>query len=274
MTSIDWAAWAPMIGLLAAASLLSGFLAGLLGIGGGAVTVPVLFQTLTLMNVEPDIRMQIAVGTSLAMIIPTSLRSLQSHLKHGVVDRKLLRQWVIAVPLGAVAGGAVATMLPSRALEFIFAVVALTLGSRMLIGRLPFVLGTDLPGLGGRSLAGVLIGAISAIMGIGGGVLNNTFMTLYSRPMHQAIATSSGVGVLIAIPGVVPYIVGGWGTPGVLPFSLGFVSLIALVVLVPLSLLTVSHGARVAHRLTKRQLEIGFGLFLLTVAIRFAISAF
>ena len=109
-------------------------------------------------------------------------------------------------------------------------------------------------------------------MGIGGGVLNNTFMTLYNRPMHQAIATSAGVGVLIAIPGIVPYVVGGWGEPGLLPFSLGFVSLAALALLVPLSLLTVPAGAALAHRLTRRQLEIGFGLFLLTVATRFLIG--
>lgn len=268
--SIDVAAWAPVLAALLAASLVSGFLAGLFGIGGGAVTVPVLFQTLTFLDVDPAIRMQIAVGTSLAMIVPTSIRSMRVHLARGAVDMALLREWLVAVPVGAVAGGWLATRLPSAAMEGVFAAVGLILGTRLLIGRMPFMLGVDLPGLFGRSVAGVAIGMISAIMGIGGGVLNNTFMTLYGRSMHQAIATSAGVGVLIAVPGVVPYVVGGWGEPGLLPFSLGFVSVSALAVLVPLSLVAVPFGARLAHRLSRRQLEIGFGLFLLTVAARFA----
>lgn len=265
----DLASFLPIVLGLAVAGLFSGFLAGLFGIGGGAVTVPVLFQALAVLNVDPGIRMQIAVGTSLAMIIPTSLSSLRAHMKRGAVDRALLREWIVAVPLGAVAGAFLATSLPSAALEAIFAAVALTLGVRLLIGKLPFLLGQDLPGLFGRSVAGSAIGALSAIMGIGGGVLNNTFMTLYNRPMHQAIATSAGVGVLIAIPGAVPFVVAGWGQAGLLPFSLGFVSLSALAILVPASMLAVPFGATLAHRLTRRQLEIGFGLFLLTVAVRF-----
>lgn len=271
---MDWADIGMLVGLLAAGALLSGFLAGLLGIGGGAVTVPVLYQVLTTLDVAPDTRMQIAVGTSLALIIPTSIRSLRAHMARGAVDTALLRQWLITVPLGAILGGAVANLLPSDVLTAIFAAIALVLGVRMLIGKLPFVLGSDLPGRVGRTMAGLLIGGLSAIMGIGGGVLNNTFMTLYGRSMHQAVATSAGVGVLIAVPGVVPFIVGGWGHPDLPPLSLGHVSLAALAILIPMSMPTVRLGATLAHRLTKRQLEVGFGLFLLTVAIRFMIGAF
>ncbi|WP_279483491.1 sulfite exporter TauE/SafE family protein [Aureimonas sp. SK2] len=270
---MDWAEVGTLVALLAAGALLSGFLAGLLGIGGGAVTVPVLYQVLTVLDVAPDNRMQIAVGTSLALIIPTSIRSLRAHMARGAVDTVLLKQWIVTVPLGAVLGGAVANLLPSEVLEAIFAAIALVLGVRMLIGRLPFMLGSDLPGRVGRTVAGLVIGALSAIMGIGGGVLNNTFMTLYGRSMHQAVATSAGVGVLIAVPGVVPFLVGGWGHSGLPPFNLGNVSLAALAILIPLSMPTVRLGATLAHRLTKRQLEVGFGLFLLTVSIRFMIGA-
>ena len=265
---------ASLVALLAAGALLSGFLAGLLGIGGGAVTVPVLFQVLTTLDVAAETRMQVAVGTSLALIIPTSIRSLRAHLARGAVDTVLLKQWLVTVPVGAIVGGAVANLLPSEVLEAIFAAIALILGIRMLIGKLPFMLGSDLPGRVGRTVAGLLIGALSAIMGIGGGVLNNTFMTLYGRSMHQAVATSAGVGVLIAVPGVVPFIVGGWGSPDLPPFSLGHVSLAALAILIPMSMPTVKLGAALAHRLTKRQLEVGFGLFLLTVSIRFMVGAF
>ncbi|WP_061932316.1 sulfite exporter TauE/SafE family protein [Aureimonas sp. AU22] len=270
---MDWAEVGTLVALLAAGALLSGFLAGLLGIGGGAVTVPVLFQVLTTLDVAAETRMQIAIGTSLALIIPTSIRSLRAHLAKGAVDTVLLRQWIVTVPLGAMLGGAVANLLPSDVLEAIFAAIALVLGLRMLIGKLPFLLGRDLPGRVGRTVAGLVIGGLSAIMGIGGGVLNNTFMTLYGRTMHQAVATSAGVGVLIAVPGVVPFVVGGWGRPDLPPFSLGNVSLAALAILIPLSMPTVKLGATLAHRLTRRQLEIGFGLFLLTVSVRFIASA-
>lgn len=264
--------WVALAAALVAAALLSGFLAGLFGVGGGAITVPVLFTTYNAVGIDPELTMHMAVGTSLAMIVPTSIRSLRTHLKRDVVDRALLREWLFVVPVGAVAGGAIAGYLSSEALRGIFAFIALVLGVRMVIGKLPFVLGTDLPGRFGRTVAGLVIGVLSALMGIGGGVLNNTFMTLHGRSIHQAVATSAGVGALIALPGTIPYIVSGFGLAGLPPLSFGFVSLATVAVLVPISLLVVAWGANVAHRLSRRQLELGFGLFLLTVALRFAIS--
>ncbi|WP_185985095.1 sulfite exporter TauE/SafE family protein [Aureimonas mangrovi] len=266
-SSILWLA-----AILIVASLVAGFLAGLFGIGGGAVTVPVLFSAFNAFGVDQSLTMHMAVGTSLALIIPTSIRSLFAHMRKGAVDRTLLRQWLIAVPLGAVAGGFLAAILSSEGLRGVFAVIAFVLGIRMAIGRLPFKLGDDLPGRLGRSIAGFIIGAISAIMGIGGGVLNNTFMTLYGRPIHQAVATSAGVGLLIALPGVIPYVGSGWGEAGLPPFSLGYVNLVALAVLIPLSMLAVPWGTTLAHRLTQRQLQIGFAIFLFSVSARFAWS--
>ena len=272
MAALDLTTILTLAAILVVASLVAGFLAGLFGIGGGGITVPVLFAAYNTIGIDPEITMHMAVGTSLAMIIPTSILSVRSHLKRDLVDRTLLRQWIVIVPIGAILGGLIAAMMSSEGLRAAFALIAFTLGTRMIIGKLPFTLGTDLPGRFGRTVAGIVIGALSAIMGIGGGVLNNTYMTLHGRTIHQAVATSAGVGVLIAIPGTIPYIVVGWGEPGLPAFSLGFVSLFTLVLLVPVSMLVVPSGAALAHRLSKRQLEVGFGLFLITVSLRFVWS--
>ncbi len=258
--------------LLLGASAFAGVLAGLFGIGGGAVFVPVLYQTFGLFDVDPDISMQLAIGSSLAIVVPTSIRSVMSHRAHGAVDFELLRSWIVIVPLGAVAGVAVATAISSEALRSIFAVIAFVLGTQLLIGKLPFTLGTDLPGRLGRWIAGIFIGMVAALMGIGGGVLNNTFMTLYGRPIHQAVATSAGVGVLVSIPGLLAFVVGGWGSPDLPAWSLGYISLPVILIVAPLATLFTPIGARLAHRLTKRQLQVGFGIYLLTVALRFFIS--
>lgn len=272
MTLQDGVSLIPLIVTLLAAAAAAGFLAGLFGIGGGAIFVPVLYQTFESLGVSHLVSMHLAVGSSIAIIVPTSLRSLHSHLKRDVVDTTLLRQWIIAVPLGAVAGAFLASIASSAELRAIFAVLAFTLGLKMLIGRLSIQLGEDLPGGIGRSLAGFVIGVLSALMGIGGGVLNNTFMTLYGRPIHQAVATSAGVGALIAVPGLLAYVIGGWGDAALPPYSLGFVNLFAVAVVAPASILAVPLGASLAHKLSRRQLELGFGCFLLTVAIRFAWS--
>ena len=270
MFPIDLSLWAPVILTLVAASMLGGLLAGLFGVGGGAIFVPVLYLSFILMKVDPAIAMHMSIGTSLAIIVPTALRSLAAHRKHpDTVDMRLLREWLIAVPLGVVAGTMVAAYSSTAALQAIFAVIAFVLALKMIIGRLPLHFGDDLPGLAGRSVAGFVIGVLSALMGIGGGVLNNTFMTAWGRSMHQAVATSSGVGVLIAIPGLIAYAVVGWGDPRLPPFSLGDISLTAALACAPSALLTAPFGARLAHRLSKRQLELGFGLFLMAVALQF-----
>ncbi|NDV85300.1 TSUP family transporter [Aurantimonas aggregata] len=256
--------------LIAAAA--GGFLAGLFGIGGGAIYVPILYQTFETLGVDHAVTMHLAVGSSIAIIVPTSVRSLVAHWRKDVVDWRLLREWTVAVPLGAIAGVVFATYASSETLRGIFAVLATILGIKMLFGRVPYVVAQDLPGLAGRSVAGFAIGVFSALMGIGGGVLNNTFMTLFNRPMIQAVATSAGVGALISIPGLVAYIVGGWGDPLLPPYSFGFVSLAAVAIIAPASILAVPGGAALAHRLSRRQLEIGFGCFLLLVAARFIYS--
>jgi uncharacterized protein len=244
----------------------------LFGIGGGAILVPVFYQAYGAIGIDDAVRMHIAIGTSLAIIVPTSLRSYFSHRKRGQVDDALLRAWIVAVPLGTIAAAAIAASATSLVLRAIFASIAVMLGIRMLLNRAHWRLGDDLPRNPARFLVGVGIGLLSALMGIGGGILNNTFMTLYGRPVHQAVATSSGVGVLIAIPGLFGYIWAGWGTAGLPAFSTGFIHWISVATIIPITMLVAPAGVALAHRLSKRQLEVSFGIFMLAVALRFFVS--
>ncbi len=150
--------------------------------------------------------------------------------------------------------------------------MAIVIGLRLLFNRESWRLGDDIPGNPWRAVVGVVLGFFSTLMGIGGGVLNNTFMTVYGRPIHQAVATSSGVGVLISIPSVIGYVWAGWGNPYLPVGSTGFVNWIAFATIIPVTMVAAPVGASIAHALKKRYLEIGFGLFMLFVATRFFYS--
>lgn len=257
---------------LAASGLISGFLAGLFGIGGGTILVPVFYWILGLAGVDEAVRMHLSVGTSVGIILPTAISSFRAHRRRGSVDVQLLRSWIVAVPAGVLLATAVAARISGEQLQIIFAAVAVLVAIRMIFNRASWRLGADLPPNPIRALCGLVIGFFSTLMGIGGGVLNNTFMTLYGRPVHQAIGTSSGVGVLIAIPGIVGYMIAGWGRPE-LPFaSVGFVNLLGVALVVPITMLAAPLGVRLAHALPKRRLEVAFGLYLLLVAAQFAYS--
>ena len=259
---------------LAAAGVVAGLLAGLFGIGGGAILVPVFYQVFGLLGIDDAVRMHLSVGTSLAIIVPTSVRSFLSHYKRGVVDMALLRNWTVAVPLGAILASVIAASASSGTLRLIFAVIALAVAFRMLFNRASWRLGSDLPRNPVKWLVGVAIGILSGLMGIGGGVLNNTFMTLYGRPIHQAVATSAGVGVLISIPGLFGYVWAGWGVSGLPPLSTGFINWIAVALIIPITLLVAPIGVRAAHAMNRRQLETGFGIFMVLIAARFLYSLY
>lgn len=260
---------APFIAAAMAAGAISGLLAGIFGIGGGAVLVPVFYQALGLLGVDEAVRMHLAVGTSLAIIIPTSIRSFTGHRARGVVDMDYLRSLYVAVPVGVVLASLTAAYISSQGLRIVFAVTTLAVAFRMLFNRDSWRVGTDIPGNPSRSIVGVLLGYLSTLMGIGGGVLNNTYMTLHGRSMHQAVATSSGVGVLVAIPGTIGYIWAGWGNPLLPIASTGYINWIGVVLIIPIALYVTPYGVRVAHAMSKRQLEIGFGLFCVFVSARF-----
>ena len=257
------------IGLLIAGAT-TGFFAGVFGVGGGIIIVPVLYELFRALGVIDEVRMPLAVGTSLAIIIPTSIRSFRAHREKGVVDTELLKAWAIPVIIGVIGGSLIARVAPPALFKTLFAVIAAFTSFRLLFAKDNWVLESDMPKGLWLKIYGFVIGLLSSLMGIGGGQLCNVYMMLYRRPIHQAVATSSGLGVLISIPGALGYIYAGWPKMDLLPpFSLGFVSLIGLVLFTPTSMLVVPYGVKLAHRLSKRKLEVAFGCFLLIVVLRF-----
>ena len=259
---------------LVAAGIVSGLLAGIFGIGGGAILVPVFYQVLGALDVPEAVRMHLSIGTSIAIIVPTSLRSFAAHRTHSAVDTALLRSWIVALPLGAVLASVIAAAISSVGLRLVFVGIALLVAVRMLFDRDSWRIGDRLPSGIANQAAGVVIGTLSGLMGIGGGVLNNTYMTAFGRPIHQAVATSAGVGVLISIPGILGYIWAGWGAAGLPAGSTGFINWIAVALIVPIALVVTPWGVRLAHRMSMRQLEIGFGVFLILVSLRFLYSIY
>ena len=260
--------------VIAASGVVSGLLAGIFGIGGGAVLVPVFYQVFGLLGVDEIVRMHLSVGSSLAIIIPTSIRSFTAHKAKGAVDMDLLRSFLIPVPVGVILASIAAVYISSAGLRIVFSVITVLVGLKLLFNRDSWRIGKEIPGNRWRSIIGVLIGFFSTLMGIGGGVMNNTFMTLYGRPMHQAVATSSGVGVMIAIPGTIGYIWAGWGNSLLPVASTGYVNWIAVALIIPIALIITPYGVHIAHWLKKRHLEIAFGLFCLFVSARFFVSLF
>ena len=258
--------------IICAAGVVSGILAGTFGVGGGAILVPVFYQVFGLLGVDESVRMHLCVGSSLAVIIPTSLRSYFAHRARGAVDDELLRSYMISVPAGTLLASALAAYISSRELRILFTAFTLLFGFRLLFNRDNWRLGDTIPGNPWRSVFGVGLGFFSTLLGIGGGILNNTFMTLYGRPMKQAVATSSGVGVLIAIPGTLGYIWAGWGNPLLPLASTGFINWIAVGLIIPIALVVTPWGVKLAHALDKRHLEIAFGLFCLAISLRFFVS--
>ncbi len=263
---------------LLAAGAITGLLAGVFGVGGGAVAVPILYELFRLVGVPEEVRMALCVGTSLAIIIPTSIRSFNAHRAKGAVDMAILRVWAVPVVVGVIMGSFVARYAPADLFKAVFVAVAGASAIRLLFGKDTWRLGLDMPAKPVMVVYGWIIGVLSALMGIGGGQLSNLFMTFYSRPIHQAVATSSGLGVLISIPGAIGYIYAGWPRaaeyPDVAalqpPLALGYISLVGFVLFVPTSTWLAPVGARIAHRLSKRRLEVAFGLFLVIVCARFA----
>ncbi|MCZ8029612.1 MAG: sulfite exporter TauE/SafE family protein [Rubrivivax sp.] len=260
------------VGLLLAGAL-TGLLAGVFGVGGGAIIVPVLYEMFRLQGIPEDIRMPLAVGTSLAVIIPTSIRSFRAHRAKGAVDLSILKAWAVPVVIGVIAGSLAARYAPPDVFKAVFVVVAGASAIRLLFGRDSWRIADDLPKGPLMKVYGLVIGVLSALMGIGGGQISNLLMTFYGRPIHQAVATSSGLGVLISIPGAIGYVYAGWPKMDVLPpLSLGYVSLLGAGLLVPTSIWTAPLGVQLAHRLSKRKLEIAFGLFLSIICLRFLLG--
>lgn len=254
---------------LAAAGACTGVLAGLFGVGGGTVIVPVLYEVFALYGVPDEIRMPLCIGTSLAVIVPTSISSFIGHYRKGAVDTAVLRGWIVPIGLGVLGGVFAAAFARPILFKIVFIVVCLFLAVRLLAGKDRWKLGEELPSAPFMTGYGVIIGSSASLMGIGGGLVANVVLSLYRFPIHAAVATASGVGLIVSIPGALGYVVTGWGHPGLPPFSLGYVSLIGFALLTPLSLLTVRYGVGLAHQLNKRQMEMALSAYLIFISLRF-----
>ena len=266
--------------LLVGVGCLSGFLAGLFGIGGGAILVPVFYECFRWAGVPLEARMPLCVGTALAIIIPTSVRSYRAHKARGAVDTEVVKLWWLPVLAGVLTGSVIARYAPERLFKIVFVMVAFGAAARLLSAKAEFKLGDDLPKGPLMRSYGYFVGLLSTLMGIGGGLFANLLMTLYGRPIHQGVATSAALAVLVSIPGALGYVYAGWPVaahyPDVLalqfPFAIGYVSLIGAALVMPTSLWIAPLGVKVAHAMSKRTLERAFGVYLLIVGTRFAIS--
>ena len=273
LTGIPWSELALLAAAIIAGGVVTGILAGLFGIGGGAIIVPVLYEVFRIIGVPEEVRIQLCIGTSLAIIVPTTIRSYQAHRAAGMEVAGIIRLWWLPALIGVVLGSALAVFAPPALFKLTFVVVAMTIAAKLLLGRADWQLGDDLPpGLPGRAL-GFLVGLVSALMGVSGGSISNMILTLYGKTIHQAVATSAGLGVPITIAGTIGYMLAGLPQQSLMPpLTVGFVSLIGFALMAPVSSFTASYGARLAHWLPKRRLEIAFGIFLLLVSVRFLAS--
>jgi uncharacterized protein len=273
MLDASWAELAWLALAVVAAGIVTGLLAGLFGIGGGAVIVPVLFEIFRILGVPDAVRMQLCIGTSLAVIIPTALRSYRAHQARGLVIPQVVRVWTLPAVIGVALGAAIAAVAPAAIFKIAFVVIVSVIAAKLLFAGDRWRLSDDLPSHPAMIGYGFVIGLGSSLMGISGGSLATMILTLHGKPIHNAVATSAGIGVPISIAGTLGYIAAGLPHQALLPpLSMGFVSVIGLVAIAPLSSWVAPLGARLAHALPKRTLEIGFGLYLLAVGVRFVVS--
>jgi uncharacterized membrane protein YfcA len=270
---IDEIVW--LVVLILVAGVVSGLLAGLFGIGGGGVIVPVLYEVFGVLHVTDALRMQLCIGTSLAIIVPTTLRSYITHKKKGAELAQVIRSWVVPAIAGVIVGSAIASFAPSAVFKIVFVSFTAFISVKMLFAGDRWNVSDTLPGRGLLWAYGFVVGLVSSLVGTSGGAVSNAILTMHGQPMQRAAATSAGIGVPITIVGAIGYAIAGWPHMQDLPpLSLGYISVIGFVLMAPVASFIAPYGARLAHWLPRRGLEIAFGCFLALVSIRFIISLF
>lgn len=256
-----------MLALVALIGAFAGVIAGMLGVGGGIILVPAFYFAFVSLGYGPDGLMQICLATSLATIAVTSLRSVMAHHRRGAVDWVILRGWALGIGVGAVLGVLVASGLRGEVLMMLFGILGLIVGLYLAFGRNEWRLGDTMPTRLGRAITAPVIGFLSVLMGIGGGSFGVPLMSLYNVPIHRAVATAAGFGLVIAIPSVLGFLVipaSGANPP---PFTVGQVNLVGFVVVVAMTLITTPVGVRMAHALDGKRLKRIFAVFVLVMAL-------
>ncbi|WP_375282370.1 sulfite exporter TauE/SafE family protein [Pseudooctadecabacter sp.] len=272
----DFATLAILVPILLAVGAVAGTLAGLLGVGGGIVIVPVLYwlTEIGMLDVDPTVAIHFAVATSLLTIIPTSISSARAHHRKGSIDLEMFRAWAPYIFIGAFIGGILAANVNAAALSAVFGIIAILVVVNMLNPK-PFVLADAPPThpVARAAIAGP-IGAFSAMMGIGGGTLSVPTMTLMSFPVHRAVGTAALFGLMIAVPGILGYALAGQNIEGLLPFSVGFINLPAAIIISIATFIFAPLGANIAHRLNARALRLAFAVFLAISGVKMLSEAF
>ena len=260
--------WLILVMTMLATGAVAGVLAGLFGIGGGVVIVPVLEAALSLLGVDAAIRMHVAVATSLATIVPTSIASARAHHQRQSVDVDIVRQWAVYVLVGALLGAWIASQVHSRVLALVFATLAMLVAVKMLLLPVSRNLTDRVPRGPLVKVIPTAIGCFSSMMGIGGGTFSVMTLTLFNTPIHRAVGTAALFGLVISVPATVGFVIAGWSDLRVPPGSLGYVSLIGFACIAPATVLAAPLGARIAHGFSERRLSMLFGAFLVFASLR------
>jgi len=266
--------YASFAGALLVTGAIAGVLAGLLGVGGGIVIVPVLFLLFPFLGVEDSVLMHLAVGTSLATIIPTSIISARSHHKRGGVDFALLKSWGPTIFVGVVVGAAFGAVVQGEVLTLIFAAVAILVAINMAFRKEGMILAEALPTGIARHVMALVVGMFSVVMGIGGGTLSVPILTAFNYPIRRAVGTASAIGLIIALPGSISFILSGLGNPDLPPGSLGYANVLGFALIVPATMMMAPVGVKLAHTINPANLRKAFAFFLLLTSLRMFYSVF
>jgi uncharacterized membrane protein YfcA len=255
------------IGLLIT-GVIGGLIAGLFGVGGGIVIVPILFWIFTSLNFPNEILMHMAIGSSLATIIPTSISSARAHYHRGSIEIDIIKKWAPGIFLGAIIGGLSGKYFSVNELKYLFASIAFLVALNMFFKE-PLRLGNNFP----KSrllniIMSSLIGLVSSLMGVGAGTLGVPALVALSVPIHKAIGTAAALGLFIAVPATLGLAFSGFNIPNRPPMSIGYVNLIAFFIMFPLTVFFAPVGVKLAHRINQRALKIIFGIFLIITSIK------
>lgn len=254
-----------MLIMLMAIGAFAGVLAGLLGVGGGIVLVPAFFYAFQTLGYDGPQLMQICLATSLATIVVTSIRSVLSHNRKGAVDWAILRSWAIGIAIGAALGVLTAASLRSVTLQGVFGILGIMIGLYMGLGRSEWRLGPAMPTGLRRAVLSPLVGFASVLMGIGGGSFGVPLMSLYNTPIHRAVATAAGFGVIIAVPAVIGFLF--LDVQGAPPYTIGAINLVAFLIVIAMTMITTPYGVKLAHAMDPKPLKRVFAVFLMLVAL-------
>lgn len=267
---MDWATLAgywPFVLAMMVTGMVSGVAAGLLGIGGGAVIVPALSTSMLLMGFDSDVVQHVAVGTSLAIIIPTGIVSARSHFKRGSLDVAVIRLWAPFIVVGTFIGGLMAGLFSGDALRIVFAIMAFVIAANIVFGFQTKLMSHLKDSKATHRIAALVVGYISSLMGVGGGSLTVPTLVAFGQSMHKAVGTSAAIGVAIALSGTLGFVISGWSVSDLPPLSVGYINIAALVVVGALAALFAPLGAALAHRMSPTTLKYVFAAFLVAVGL-------